>query len=62
MANYHHDNEYLHYQDDWYIVDYEYDDNPSGVPAFALVLKMAAAQAWPTPWNMPANRTPQMRW
>jgi hypothetical protein len=27
-----HDNEYLHYQDDWYIIDYEQDNNNKGVP------------------------------
>lgn len=41
-----HDNEYLHYKDDWYIVDYEYDNNPSGVPPFALVYYRGSNDAW----------------
>mmetsp|Transcript_55483 Transcript_55483/g.66740 ORF Transcript_55483/g.66740 Transcript_55483/m.66740 type:complete len:438 (-) Transcript_55483:20-1333(-) len=41
-----HDNEYLHYEDDWYVLDYEYDDNPSGVPPFVLVYYRGANDAW----------------
>jgi len=41
-----HDNEYLHYKDDWYIVDCEYDDNPSGIPPFAFVYYRGSNDAW----------------
>jgi violaxanthin de-epoxidase len=41
-----HDNEYLHYQDDWYIIDYEYDDNKDGVPPFAFVYYRGSNDAW----------------
>lgn len=41
-----HDNEYLHYKDDWYIIDYEYDNNPSGTPPFALVYYRGSNDAW----------------
>jgi len=41
-----HDNDYLHYQDDWYIVDYEYDDNADGVPPFAFVYYRGSNDAW----------------
>ena len=41
-----HDNEYLHYEDDWYILDYEYDNNPSGTPPFALVYYRGSNDAW----------------
>jgi violaxanthin de-epoxidase len=41
-----HDNEYLHYKDDWYILDYEYDDNPDGVPPFAFVYYRGSNDAW----------------
>mmetsp|Transcript_134376 Transcript_134376/g.388968 ORF Transcript_134376/g.388968 Transcript_134376/m.388968 type:complete len:412 (-) Transcript_134376:67-1302(-) len=41
-----HDNEYLHYKDDWYIVDYEYDDNKDGVPPFAFVYYRGSNDAW----------------
>eukprot|EP00536_Pseudo-nitzschia_multiseries_P000391 jgi/Psemu1/282298/fgenesh1_pg.5_\ len=41
-----HDNEYLHYKDDWYIIDYEYDDNESGTPPFALVYYRGSNDAW----------------
>lgn len=34
-----HDNEYLHYQDDWYVLDYEPDD-------FALVYYRGSNDAW----------------
>lgn len=36
---YNHDNEYLHYKDDWYIVDYEPDD-------FVLVYYRGSNDAW----------------
>ena len=39
-----HDNEYLHYQDDWYILDYSYNDK--NVPDFALVYYRGANDAW----------------
>merc|ERR1712176_514554 len=41
-----HDNEYLHYKDDWYIVDYEYDNNPSNTPPFAFVYYRGSNDAW----------------
>jgi len=41
-----HDNEYLHYQDDWYIIDYEYDNNGKGVPPFAFVYYRGSNDAW----------------
>ncbi|KAG7366111.1 VDE lipocalin diadinoxanthin de-epoxidase domain containing protein [Nitzschia inconspicua] len=41
-----HDNEYLHYQDDWYIVDFEYDDNPTNTPPFAFVYYRGSNDAW----------------
>lgn len=41
-----HDNEYLHYQDDWYILDYEYDDNKDGIPPFAFVYYRGSNDAW----------------
>uniref|UniRef100_A0A7S4AXJ6 VDE lipocalin domain-containing protein n=1 Tax=Pseudo-nitzschia australis TaxID=44445 RepID=A0A7S4AXJ6_9STRA len=41
-----HDNEYLHYKDDWYILDYEYDDNEAGLPPFALVYYRGSNDAW----------------
>lgn len=41
-----HDNEYLHYQDDWYIIDYADDDNKEGVPPFAFVYYRGANDAW----------------
>ena len=41
-----HDNEYLHYQDDWYIIDYAEDNNKDGVPPFAFVYYRGANDAW----------------
>ena len=41
-----HDNEYLHYQDDWYIIDYEYDNNQAGLPPFAFVYYRGSNDAW----------------
>lgn len=41
-----HDNEYLHYKDDWWIIDYEYDDNNKGVPPFAFVYYRGSNDAW----------------
>lgn len=41
-----HDNDYLHYQDDWYIVDYADDDNKEGVPPFAFVYYRGENDAW----------------
>jgi violaxanthin de-epoxidase len=41
-----HDNEYLHYKDDWYIVDFEYDDNKDGIPPFAFVYYRGSNDAW----------------
>jgi violaxanthin de-epoxidase len=41
-----HDNEYLHYQDDWYIIDYATDNNKEGVPPFAFVYYRGANDAW----------------
>ena len=39
-------NEYLHYSDDWWIVDYEYDNNPDNVPPFAFVYYRGSNDAW----------------
>lgn len=39
-------NEYLHYKDDWYIVDYAADDNKEGVPPFAFVYYRGENDAW----------------
>ena len=39
-----HDNDYLHYQDDWYIIDYSYGDKT--VPDFAYVYYRGANDAW----------------
>ena len=41
-----HDNEYLHYEDDWYIVDYAEDNNKEGVPPFAFVYYIGNNDAW----------------
>eukprot|EP00548_Thalassiothrix_antarctica_P005563 CAMPEP_0194133792 /NCGR_PEP_ID=MMETSP0152-20130528/3811_1 /TAXON_ID=1049557 /ORGANISM="Thalassiothrix antarctica, Strain L6-D1" /LENGTH=261 /DNA_ID=CAMNT_0038829151 /DNA_START=743 /DNA_END=1528 /DNA_ORIENTATION=+ len=41
-----HDNEYLHYEDDWYIVDYAGDNNKEGVPPFAFVYYRGNNDAW----------------
>ena len=41
-----HDNEYLHYQDDWWIIDYEYDNNPDNIPPFAFVYYRGSNDAW----------------
>lgn len=41
-----HDNEYLHYQDDWYVIDYAEDGNKEGVPPFAFVYYRGANDAW----------------
>jgi violaxanthin de-epoxidase len=41
-----HDNEYLHYQDDWWIIDYEYDDNESKTPPFAFIYYRGSNDAW----------------
>jgi len=41
-----HDNDYLHYEDDWYVLDYEADDNASGTPPFALVYYRGSNDAW----------------
>jgi violaxanthin de-epoxidase len=41
-----HDNEYLHYQDDWWIIDYEYDNNDKKVPPFAFVYYRGSNDAW----------------
>jgi len=41
-----HDNEYLHYKDDWWIIDYEYDDNTDGIPPFAFVYYRGSNDAW----------------
>lgn len=41
-----HDNEYLHYEDDWYILDYEPDNSKTGTPAFALVYYRGSNDAW----------------
>eukprot|EP00590_Aulacoseira_subarctica_P011961 CAMPEP_0172434226 /NCGR_PEP_ID=MMETSP1064-20121228/70519_1 /TAXON_ID=202472 /ORGANISM="Aulacoseira subarctica , Strain CCAP 1002/5" /LENGTH=440 /DNA_ID=CAMNT_0013182429 /DNA_START=166 /DNA_END=1488 /DNA_ORIENTATION=- len=41
-----HDNEYLHYKDDWYVLDYENEGNAAGVPPFALVYYRGSNDAW----------------
>jgi violaxanthin de-epoxidase len=41
-----HDNEYLHYEDDWWVIDYEYDGNKDGVPPFAFVYYRGNNDAW----------------
>jgi len=41
-----HDNEYLHYQDDWWIIDYAEDNNKEGVPPFAFVYYRGENDAW----------------
>lgn len=41
-----HDNDYLNYQDDWWIIDYEPDNSPSGTPPFALVYYRGSNDAW----------------
>jgi len=41
-----HDNEFLHYQDDWWIIDYADDDNKEGVPPFAFVYYRGENDAW----------------
>ena len=41
-----HDNEYLHYEDDWWIIDYEYENNPSNLPPFAFVYYRGNNDAW----------------
>eukprot|EP00522_Entomoneis_paludosa_P000638 CAMPEP_0172473304 /NCGR_PEP_ID=MMETSP1065-20121228/68785_1 /TAXON_ID=265537 /ORGANISM="Amphiprora paludosa, Strain CCMP125" /LENGTH=421 /DNA_ID=CAMNT_0013231475 /DNA_START=276 /DNA_END=1541 /DNA_ORIENTATION=- len=41
-----HDNEYLHYKDDWWIIDYEYDNNPTNTPPFAFVYYRGSNDAW----------------
>lgn len=41
-----HDNEFLHYQDDWWILDYEYDNNEAGIPPFAVVYYRGSNDAW----------------
>jgi violaxanthin de-epoxidase len=40
-----HDNEYLHYKDDWYILDYAVDGDPD-VPPFCLVYYRGSNDAW----------------
>lgn len=41
-----HDNEYLHYEDDWWIIDYEYQNNPDNIPPFAFVYYRGNNDAW----------------
>lgn len=41
-----HDNEYLHYEDDWYVLDYANDGNEEGVPPFAFVYYRGSNDAW----------------
>jgi violaxanthin de-epoxidase len=41
-----HDNEYLHYKDDWWIIDYEYENNAQKLPPFALVYYRGSNDAW----------------
>jgi violaxanthin de-epoxidase len=37
---------FLHYEDDWWIIDYEYDNNPDNVPPFAFVYYRGSNDAW----------------
>ena len=39
-------NEYLHYTDDWYIIDYAKDGNKEGTPPFAFVYYRGDNDAW----------------
>lgn len=41
-----HNNEYLHYKDDWWVIDYEYDNNDKGLPPFAFVYYRGSNDAW----------------
>mmetsp|Transcript_32599 Transcript_32599/g.75013 ORF Transcript_32599/g.75013 Transcript_32599/m.75013 type:complete len:482 (-) Transcript_32599:70-1515(-) len=41
-----HDNEYLHYQDDWYVLDYEQDGNAKDLPPFVLIYYRGSNDAW----------------
>jgi len=41
-----HDNEYLHYEDDWYVLDAEPEGNKLGLPGFALVYYRGNNDAW----------------
>lgn len=41
-----HGNEYLHYEDDWYVLDYEPDNSKDGTPAFALIYYRGSNDAW----------------
>jgi len=41
-----HDNDYLHYEDDWYILDYEMPGNSKSVPPFAFVYYRGSNDAW----------------
>jgi len=41
-----HDNEFLHYEDDWYVLDYEPDNSKDGTPAFALIYYRGSNDAW----------------
>lgn len=36
----------MHYKDDWYILDFEYDDNPTNTPPFAFVYYRGSNDAW----------------
>lgn len=39
-------NRYLHYSDEWWIIDYEYDNNKAGVDPFAFVYYRGSNDAW----------------
>ncbi|GKY94468.1 hypothetical protein MPSEU_000412700 [Mayamaea pseudoterrestris] len=43
-----HDNEYLHYKDDWWVIDYEPDNNggPNKDPPFAFIYYRGSNDAW----------------
>jgi len=43
---YNHDNEYLHYQDDWYILDYDKGKDKDDPNAFVLVYYRGRNDAW----------------
>ena len=36
----------MHYEDDWWILDYEYDNNDKGIPPFAFVYYRGNNDAW----------------
>lgn len=41
-----HDNEYLNYKDDWFVLDYATDGNKEGTPPFAFIYYRGSNDAW----------------